>query len=126
MQLENTERTQEEQQVAILVTFYVKPEMGNDLKQALLDDLTHARQEPGFISMDLFAAKDNPNTLSLLERWQNQAFFDAHFMQPHTQSVLELTKTTLAHPLEIHALKDLLLTVPAPRHRPWHKHNKIY
>lgn len=107
MQRENTEQTQVEQQVVMLVTFHVKPEGINDLKQALLNDVTHARQELGFISMDLFAAKDNPNTLFLLERWQNQAAFDSHFTQPHTKSVLELAKTALTHPLEICALEDL-------------------
>lgn len=107
MKLENKKHTQMEQQVVMLVTFHVKPEKNDDLKQALLNDMTHARQESGFISMDLFAAKDNPNTLFLLERWQNQAAFDSHFNQPHTQSVLELSRTALTHPLEIQALENL-------------------
>ncbi len=116
MQLESTEQTKVEQQVAMLVTFHVKPEMGDNLKQALLNDVTQARQEFGFISMDLFAAKDNPNTLFLLERWQNQAAFDAHFAQPHTQAVLELAETALTHPLEICALEDLILPSPSLLH----------
>lgn len=96
-----------DQQVTMLVTFKVKPEMHDVLKQALLNDLFHARQEIGYISMNLFAAKDAPNTLLLLERWQNQAAFDRHFVQPHTQAVLQLTETALISPMEIYSLEDL-------------------
>ncbi|HEY9639826.1 MAG TPA: putative quinol monooxygenase [Coleofasciculaceae cyanobacterium] len=94
------------QQVAMLVTFKVKPEMSDVLKQALVNDLTYARQEPGYVSMNLFAAQDEPNTLFLLERWQNQEAFDSHLSQPHTQAVLKLTETALAHPLEICSLSE--------------------
>lgn len=101
--------TQVEQQVAMLVTFKVKPEMSDVFRQALMDDLIHARQESGYISMNLFVVKDDPNTLFLLERWQNQAALDNHFTQPYTQAVLKLTETALTSPLKIFNLQDLVV-----------------
>lgn len=97
----------QDDQIAMLVTFKVKPDMRNALKQALVDDLAHSPEEAGYISMNLFSAKDDPNTLFLLERWQNQSAFDQHFAQPHTQAVLKLTETALTSPLEILTLKNL-------------------
>lgn len=61
MQELNQPLTQVEQQVAMLVTFNVKPEMSNIFKQALLNDITFARQESGYISMNVFAAQGHLN-----------------------------------------------------------------
>lgn len=104
--------TQVDQQITMLVTFKVKPEMINVFKQVLADDIIQARQESGYMAMDLFAAKDDPNTLLLLERWQNQLALDHHFAQPYTKAILELTETALTSPLEIHYLAEL---VPLPK-----------
>lgn len=108
MQESNQQLNPGEQPMTLLVTFKVKPEMVDALKQTLLNDLAQAPNEPGYISMDLFAAKDDPNTLFLLERWQNQLALEHHFAQPYTQAVLELTETALTSPLEIRYLEDLL------------------
>lgn len=107
----NNSHSQDEQ-VAMLVTFKVKPDMRDALKQALVKDLAHSPEEAGYISMNLFSVKDDPNTLLLLERWQNQAAFDQHLAQPHTQAVLKLTETALTSPLEILALRNLSQDCP--------------
>lgn len=99
--------THVDQQVAILVTFKVKPEQSDVFQQALLNDLIQARQESGYVSMHLFAAKADPSTLFLLERWQDQKAFDRHLSQPYTQAVLDLAQTALTQPMEICALSDL-------------------
>jgi quinol monooxygenase YgiN len=95
------------QQIVMLVTFKIKPEMVDTFKQALWNDLINARQEPGCISMHLFEAKDDPNTLFFFERWQNQLALDNHFAQPYTKSVLELAETSLFSLIEILYLEDL-------------------
>ncbi len=107
MQELNQPFTSIDRSVSMLVTFKVKPEMSDIFKQALLDDLIQSRQESGYVSMELFAATDNPHTLFLLERWQNQLALDHHFAQPYTQAVLALTATCLISPLEIHHLEAL-------------------
>lgn len=106
------EMTEASQQIAMLVTFKVKPEMHDVFKQSLLDDITQARQESGYLSMNLFADKKDPNTLFLLERWQDQSSLDNHFAQPYTKAVLELVETALVHPLEIHQLAEF---TPLPK-----------
>ncbi|HEY9622498.1 MAG TPA: antibiotic biosynthesis monooxygenase family protein [Crinalium sp.] len=94
-------------QINLLVTFKVKPEMSHAFKQLLLNDLAHASQEDGYIAMNLFAAKDDPNTLFLLESWQNQEAFDHHLSQPHTEAVLKLAETALTNPMQLCFLENL-------------------
>jgi quinol monooxygenase YgiN len=113
MKTNTEEMTQADQQIVMLVTFKVKPEMHDVFKQSLLHDITQARQESGYISMHLFAAKDDPNTLFLLERWQNQLALDNHFTQPYTKTVLKLAETALIHPLEIHQLAECIPSLQA-------------
>lgn len=95
------------QLVTMLVTFKTKPEMHNAFKQALMDDVLNARQESGCITMELFAAKNDPDTLFFFERWQNQADLDYHFVQSYTKAVLELAETALISPMEILYIEDL-------------------
>lgn len=113
MKTRTEEMIQANQQIVMLVTFKVKPEMHNVFKQSLLDDITQACQESGYISMNLFATKDDPNTLFLLERWQNQLALDSHLAQPYTKAVLELAETALIHPLEIHQLAECIPSLQA-------------
>jgi quinol monooxygenase YgiN len=96
-----------DQPIMMLVIFKVKPEMVDTFKALLLKDLANARQESGCITMQLFAAKTDPNTLFFFERWQNQTALDNHFVQPYTEAVLELAKTLLISPMEILYLEDL-------------------
>jgi quinol monooxygenase YgiN len=96
-----------DQQISMLVTFRVKSEMQDNFKQALLNDLIHAREESGCISMDLFADKADSNTLFFFERWQDQTALDNHFSQPYTQEVLVLAETALVSPMQILYLTDL-------------------
>lgn len=107
MQTNPKELAQVDQQVTMLVIFKVKPEKSVIFKQALLDDLNNAHQESGYISMNLFQAKSDPNILFLLEQWQNQSALDNHLAQPYTKAVLELTETSLISPLEIHYLESI-------------------
>jgi quinol monooxygenase YgiN len=94
-------------QIVMLVTFKVKPEMRSAFKQVLLDDVINAQQESGCISMTLFEAKDDPNTMFFFERWQDQSALDSHFAQSYTKAVIELANVALTEPMEILYLKDL-------------------
>lgn len=95
------------EQIDMVVTFTVKPDAKARFKQALLDDLKNARKESGNVLMELYEAKDNPNTLYFYERWKNQAALDAHFEQPYVKAVLELSKTALTTPMQITYIEDL-------------------
>jgi quinol monooxygenase YgiN len=105
------EMTADGDQIVMLVTFKVKSEMRSTFKQALLDDVSNARQESGCISMVLFEAKDDPGILFLFERWQNQSALDNHFAQPYTKAVLGLAEMALTSPMQILYVEDL---VPLP------------
>lgn len=107
MQTNHKELTPVDQQVIMLVVLKVRPEKSATFMQAVLDDLNNARQEAGYISMNLFRTKDDPNTLFLLEQWQNQSALNSHLAQPYTKTVLELTETSLTAPLEIHYLETI-------------------
>lgn len=41
------------------------------------------RQEKGNISYDLFQSVTDENTLTFVERWDNQDAIDNHFTEPH-------------------------------------------
>jgi quinol monooxygenase YgiN len=92
---------------AMLVTFNTKPDQRQAFENALLDDLQHARTEPGNVSMDLLQARDEAGTYFFFERWKDRAALDSHFAQPYTKAVLDLAQSALTRPMEILYLRDL-------------------
>jgi quinol monooxygenase YgiN len=64
--------------VRLVVTITAAPGRGNELAQAYKARCAEAMTEPGCEQFEIFQSVANPDRLALLERWSDQAAFDAH------------------------------------------------
>lgn len=64
--------------IRLVVTITAAPGKGAELAQAYETRCAEASQEPGCEQFEIFQAVANPDRLTLLERWTDQAALDAH------------------------------------------------
>ena len=64
--------------VRLIVTIAAMPGKGSDLAQAFRTRCADVMQEPGCEQFEIFQSVLNPDKLTLLELWENQAALDAH------------------------------------------------
>jgi quinol monooxygenase YgiN len=64
--------------IRLVVTITAAPGKGSQLAQAYKARCTEVMQEPGCEQFEAFQSVVNPDTLTLLERWKDQAALDAH------------------------------------------------
>ena len=64
--------------VRLVVTITAAPGKGAELAQAYKARCTQSMQEPGCEQFEVFQSVLNPDRLTLLERWVDQAALDAH------------------------------------------------
>ena len=64
--------------VRLVVTITAAPGKGSELAQAYKARCADAMKEPGCEQFEIFQGVANPDTLTLLERWADQAALDAH------------------------------------------------
>ncbi|SEL83251.1 Quinol monooxygenase YgiN [Parapedobacter koreensis] len=100
------------ERITLLVTFHVKADHKEALKNALISDRYGALSEPGNISMSLYEHSDKPDILYLFERWDSRKSLDEHFTKKYAEDVFALNKTALIKPMEILYLHDI---APLPK-----------
>lgn len=64
--------------IRLVVTITAAPGKGAELAQAYKARCTKVMQEPGCEQFEVFQSVLNPDRLTLLERWVDQAALDAH------------------------------------------------
>jgi quinol monooxygenase YgiN len=64
--------------VRLVVTFHAAPGRGAELAQAMKARCAVSRQDAGCEQFEVFQSVLDPDTLVLLELWQDQAALDAH------------------------------------------------
>jgi len=64
--------------VRLVVTITAAPGKGSELAQAYKTRCADAMKEPGCEQFEIFQGVANPDTLTLLERWADQAALDTH------------------------------------------------
>ena len=64
--------------VRLVVTITAAPGKGGALAQAYRGRCAEVMQEPGCEQFEVFQSVLNPDRLTLLERWKDQAALDAH------------------------------------------------
>jgi quinol monooxygenase YgiN len=64
--------------IRLVVTITAAPGKGSELAQAYKARCADARKEPGCEQFEIFQSLVNPDRLTLLERWADQAALDAH------------------------------------------------
>jgi quinol monooxygenase YgiN len=64
--------------IRLVVTITAAPGKGAQLAQAYKARCAEAMQEPGCEQFEVFQSVVNPDRLTLLERWKDQAALDEH------------------------------------------------
>ena len=64
--------------VRLVVTITAAPGKGGELAQAYKARCAEVMQEPGCEQFEVFQSVLNPDRLTLLERWKDQAALDVH------------------------------------------------
>jgi quinol monooxygenase YgiN len=64
--------------VRLVVTITAAPGKGSELAQAYKARCAEVMQEPGCEQFEVFQSVLNPDRLTLLERWKDQAALDVH------------------------------------------------
>jgi quinol monooxygenase YgiN len=64
--------------IRLVVTIFAAPGKGAELAQAYRERCLQAMQEPGCEQFEVFRSVLDPDRLTLLERWTDQAALDAH------------------------------------------------
>ena len=64
--------------VRLIVTITAAPGKGSELAQLYKSRCAEVMKEPGCEQFEVFQSVINPDKLTLLERWQDQAALDAH------------------------------------------------
>ncbi|MGQ4807887.1 hypothetical protein NKDENANG_01252 [Candidatus Entotheonellaceae bacterium PAL068K] len=64
--------------IRLVVTIMATSGKGSELAQAYRERCAEVMQEPGCEQFEVFQSVMNPDKLTLLERWTDQAALDAH------------------------------------------------
>jgi quinol monooxygenase YgiN len=64
--------------IRLVVTITAAPGKGSELAQAYRARCAEASKEPGCEQFEIFQGVADPDGLTLLERWKDQAALDAH------------------------------------------------
>ena len=64
--------------VRLVVTITAAPGKGSELAQAYKTRCAEAMKEPGCEQFEIFQGVADPDRLTLLERWKDQAALDVH------------------------------------------------
>jgi quinol monooxygenase YgiN len=64
--------------VRLIVTITAAPGKGSELARLYKDRCADVMKEPGCEQFEVFQSAVNPDKLTLLERWQDQAALDVH------------------------------------------------
>lgn len=69
--------------IYLIATLKIKPGSFKIIQKLVAPCIEGTRNEKGNISYDLFQSATDENTVTFVERWQDQAAIDNHFTEPH-------------------------------------------
>jgi len=69
--------------LSVVATITIKHGYGAEVRRALLAVIAPSRAKAGCLQYDLHVARDDPDHLVMIERWQDDATLDRHMATPH-------------------------------------------
>ena len=84
----------------IFARFYARPDQEDSVEAALHKVIAPTRQEAGCLSINAFRSIRDARLFYIHSRWVNEAAFDNHVSQPHTQQFVEEVRPLIDHPLD--------------------------
>ncbi|MFN8473031.1 MAG: putative quinol monooxygenase [Anaerolineae bacterium] len=81
--------TRYEDEVAIVAQFTAKDGRADELLAEIYEVMAHTLAEPGCLRFVLHQSIDDPDMLTVVEKFKSQKDFDSHLAQPYTKKLLE-------------------------------------
>ena len=66
----------------------IKPENLEEVIEMYEEMIEETRKENGCISYEFFQDMNEPNTVAMIEEWEDQECFDAHSQTPHFKKII--------------------------------------
>ena len=85
----------------IFARFHARPGNEDAVAEAILDNLTPSREEPGCLNIHAFRSIRDPQLFYIHSRWKDEATFENHAGLPHTLRFLERVQPLIDHPLDV-------------------------
>ena len=85
----------------IIARLKARPGKGKELCSVLEALVAPTLKEPGCISYQMWANREDPGEFTFVEEWTNDAALDAHFATPHIQGALARFPELLAQELDL-------------------------
>lgn len=104
--------TRSEVQVAVIAQFTAKEGMVEELRAALHDAIKLGlTNEPGCLRLILYQCVEDPRVMTVIEKFADQAAFEAHLAAPYTVNLLNNTIPRLTQAQLITTHKEVLVPV---------------
>ena len=89
--------------IVVVVRYVAQPGRGLDALTSVRDLVaTVSATEPACEGIEILQALDKPESITLIERWPDQAtFLGPHMQQPHIQAFIQSAGAFLAGPPDI-------------------------
>lgn len=81
--------------ITLVVQFVVKPVYLDTVVRAILENARASRSEPGNLRFDVMQDEADPFRFTLVEVYQDEAAFKAHFESDHFKEWREVTAETM-------------------------------
>lgn len=101
-----------ETEIAIVAQFTAKPGRADALLQAIHHVMAMTLAEPGCRRFVLYQSVDNPNLLTVVEKFASQRDFDVHLQMPYIQNLLNHVVPELVEVQNITMHKEVLAPEP--------------
>ena len=80
---------------------YAKEGQPHSLATTIQEVLGPTRQEPGCLSIEAFASRQDQRLFHIHSRWKDEAAFDHHLQLPHTIQFLNALQGLLDRPIDV-------------------------
>ncbi|MEW6486343.1 MAG: putative quinol monooxygenase [Thermodesulfobacteriota bacterium] len=96
--------------LAVIAKLPVQEGKVDDAIAVLRELMAHVAREEGTLLYTMNRAKADPNTIVMIERYQDKAALAAHSSSPHFQALFPKIQGLLAGPAEISVFQELYST----------------
>jgi len=92
---------------ALVATFTVKPDAKAQFVDAMKENISASRKEPGVVLYRSYQKSSDPLIFVNVELYKDKAAFDAHLKTPHVTKIGETFKSILAKDIDVVTLDPL-------------------
>jgi quinol monooxygenase YgiN len=84
----------------LFARFHARPGQEGAVAQALLDVVSHTREEPGCLGIHAFRSTRDRRLFYIHSRWTDEAAFEHHAGLPHTVRFVARVEPLIDHPFD--------------------------